>query len=282
MILHDQLKESSPPTIVVTGGSRGLGRGIAVELASSGFSVAAVFGKNRDEAEHTLKLCESKRVSERQRFKAFQIDISCAESRARGVAEIFKECSSVEGLVNNAGIAPRTRADILDTTIESYEEVMRTNAEGPYFLTQLVVRRWIEESQTFSSKSSIAREPSLPLSGRRIVFITSISSETVSLNRGEYCMSKSALSMATSLWAARLAPEGGVVVEIRPGIMKTDMTKGVEEKYQMLIAQGLVPARRWGTPEDVGRSVRAIMAGDYDFASGSVIHLDGGFHISRL
>jgi len=282
MNFHDQLDEARQSTIIVTGASRGLGRGIALELASSGYSIAVVFGKNREEADRTLALCESRRRSEHQRFKAFKIDISSADDRARGIAEIFEECPKVEGLVNNAGMAPRARADILDTSIESYEEVMRTNAEGPFFFTQLVVRRWMEEGQRATSHASATTEANPPLRGKRIVFITSISSETVSLNRGEYCMSKSALSMAASLWASRLAPEGGLVVEIRPGIMKTDMTKGVEAKYQALIAQGLVPARRWGSPEDVGRSVRAIMSGDCDFASGSVIHLDGGFHISRL
>ncbi len=282
MSFYDQFEVPRAPTIIVTGASRGLGRGIALELASSGYSVAVVFGKNRVEAENTLTLCESKRLSKHQCFKSFQIDISSADDRARGIVEIFGECPEVTGLINNAGIAPRARVDILDTTIESYEELMRTNAEGPFFLTQLVVRKWMEEDQKAVSNQGDQTERHLPLRGKRVVFITSISSETVSLNRGEYCMSKAALSMAASLWAARLAPEGGLVVEIRPGIMKTDMTKGVEGKYQTLIEQGLVPARRWGTPEDVGRAVRAIMSGDYDFASGSVIHLDGGFHISRL
>lgn len=271
------------PAIIVSGASRGLGRGIAVELAEGGFSVAALFGKNREEAMKTLEQCESHRHSPKQRFEDFQVDIARAEDRARCVDEIFAVLPSVQGLVNNAGMAPRVRSDILDTHIDSFEEVMRTNAEGPHFLTQLVVRRWMEEARKRNAAPA-ADQPSagLPLEGKRIVFITSISAETVSLNRGEYCMSKAALSMSASLWAARLAPDGGLVVEIRPGIMKTDMTKGVEEKYQALIQQGLVPSRRWGTPEDVGRAVRAIMSGDYDYAVGSVIHLDGGFHLSRL
>lgn len=272
----------SAPAIIVTGASRGLGRGVAAELAAGGFSIAVVYGKNGQEAAKTIELCDSGRRSPEQRFEAFQIDIANAADRARGVEEIFSAFSEVRGLVNNAGMAPRVRADILDADVESYEEVLRTNAEGPYFLTQLVARRWMEAVRAPLEGALRENGARQPLLGRRVVFITSISADTVSLNRGEYCISKAALSMAASLWAARLAPEGGLVLEIRPGIMKTDMTKGVEAKYQTLIEQGLVPARRWGTPEDVGRAVRAVMSGDYDFAAGSVIHLDGGLHISRL
>jgi len=274
------------PVAIVTGASRGLGRGIALELARNGYSVAILFASNQIEAHVTLDLCESLRTDTSQVFHLFQLDISNPEDRLQCIEDIFKTFGAVDALVNNAGIAPRNRTDLIDMSIESFRELIRINLEGPHFLTQIVTKRWLEEAESISSKKSSSKHPeNAPkqrLAGKRIIFITSISVDTVSLNRGEYCISKAGLSMSASLWAARLAPEGALVFEIRPGIMKTDMTTAVAQKYEKLIGEGLVPAKRWGTPEDVGKATRAVLSGDFDFAAGSVIYLDGGFHISRL
>ncbi|HEY3913115.1 MAG TPA: SDR family oxidoreductase, partial [Verrucomicrobiae bacterium] len=177
----------------------------------------------------------------------------------------------LDALVNNAGMAPRVRSDITESSEESYDEVMGVNLKGPYFLSQLAARHWLKHpGQSF-----------LP-GGYKLIFITSISANTASVNRGEYCLSKAALAMASQLWATRLANEGVQVFEIRPGIMETDMTAGVREKYDQLIADGLVPQKRWGTPEDVGTSVASILKGGLPFSTGQVISVDGGFHLRRL
>jgi NAD(P)-dependent dehydrogenase (short-subunit alcohol dehydrogenase family) len=173
--------------------------------------------------------------------------------------------------VNNAGVAPRVRADIADATEESFEELLRVNLQGPYFLTQAVVRHWLDRRP----------EPALP-GGHKVVFITSISADTASVNRGDYCISKAGLAMAAQLWAVRLAKEGISVVEVRPGLMATDMTAVSKKKYDQLIAGGLVPQGRWGTAEDVGLAVRSVIAGNLPFSTGSVITVDGGLHVRRL
>jgi len=262
------------PAVLVTGSSRGLGRGIALELAAAGWSVAVHYARSGKEAQDTVAMCEARRCNAEQRFCTFQADLADPQSREDLVARVFEKFGTIDALVNNAGIAPRVRADILDASLESFREVMATNLEGPHFLTQLVVARW--------RKSGSGTENAGSLGLKRIVFITSISARTASVNRAEYCISKAALSMSAQLWATRLAPEGALVFEIRPGIMKTDMTKAVEEKYDRLIREGLVPAGRWGTAEDVGRMVRAVLSGDFDFAQGAVLYCDGGFHVSRL
>ncbi len=268
-------KTVRPPVALVTGSSRGLGRGVALELARAGFSVAVHYSSNEAAARETLALCEAianqaETVAGR-RFEAFRCDLSDQAQRHALVADVFGSFGELDALVNNAGIAPRVRADIIDAPEESFEELMRTNVQGPFFLTQGVSRRWL---------ASPAECP-LP-GGRKVVFITSISAETASVNRGDYCMSKAALSMAAKLWAARLAPEGIQAYEVRPGIMFTDMTSGVKAKYDALIAQGIVPQGRWGTPEDVGKAVRALLEGAFSFSTGGVFDVDGGFHISRL
>ncbi len=265
----------SPEAVLVTGGSRGLGRGIAVELARRGYSVGINYVRNSDAAEETAELCaeaaaENEAATEgEQEFVPLQGDVSKREERNALVEAAFDRFGDLRGLINNAGIAPRERKDIVEATEESFEELMATNLQGPYFLTQAVARRWLE----------IPRERRGP---KQIVFVTSISADTVSLNRGEYCVSKAGLAMASELWAARLADQGILCLEIRPGIMKTDMTAGVREKYDALLAEGLVPQRRWGTPEDLGRAAGAVVDGDFAFSPGSVIYSDGGFHISRL
>jgi 3-oxoacyl-[acyl-carrier protein] reductase len=255
------------PVVLVTGAGRGIGRGIAEALSSAGWSVIVNYLSNRRAAEESVAACASLATRAGQRCVAIQADVSLEEDRARLVDEAFGITGALDALVNNAGIAPRIRADILDAGLESYREVMRTNLEGPYFLTQAVARRMLEAGET---------------PGRKIVFITSVSAESASLSRGEYCLSKAGLAMAVKLWATRLASRGISVYEVRPGIMATDMTAGSAAKYDALIAEGLVPERRWGRPEDVGGAVRSLLEGEWAFSTGSVVHVDGGFHLPRL
>jgi 3-oxoacyl-[acyl-carrier protein] reductase len=261
----------SPPVILVTGAGRGLGRGVALQLAAEGCSVAVNYVGNRAAAEETSALCRDASKSKAQRFAPIQADIGLKPDRTRLVDDTLAEFGRIDALVNNAGIAPRVRADIAEATEESFEELIRVNLQGPYFLTQEVVRRWLRDRPAAA----------LP-SGFKVIFITSISADTASVDRGDYCIAKAGLAMAAQLWAARLAPENIQVVEIRPGIMATDMTAGVKGKYDRLLAGGLVPQNRWGTGEDVGLAVRAIVAGQFPFSTGSVISVDGGLHIRRL
>ena len=176
----------------------------------------------------------------------------------------------MHALVNNAGRAPRVRADLLEAGEESFEELVRTNLQGPYFLTQAVARRMLEQRK--ADPSSFAA----------IVFVTSVSAEMASPSRGEYCVSKAGLSMAARLYAARLAADGIPVYEVRPGIIDTDMTAGVHDAYDRRIAEGLVPEGRWGQPDDVGRAVASLLRGDLSHATGTVVRVDGGLSIPRL
>ncbi len=259
------------PVVLVTGASRGLGRGIAVEAAAEGLSVAINYASNAAAAEETVALCRHAAPSEDQHFVAVQGDIGLRADREAMLAHTLDAFGRIDALVNNAGIAPQVRADLTDTSEASFEHLLRVNLQGPFFLTQAVARHWLARTQACA----------LP-TGFKIIFVTSISADTASVNRGEYCVSKAGLAMTSQLWALRLAAENVQVLELRPGIMATDMTAGVKGKYDDLIAEGLVPQRRWGTPEDVGRAVRAILAGAFPFTTGDVIHLDGGFHIRRL
>lgn len=287
------------PVVLVTGASRGIGRGIAVELAREGYSVAVNYARNAEAAQETLRLCRevaaerpaapSETASaadagpggpvgagaggavEPPRFEAFQGDVGERASREALLEAVATSFGEIDALVNNAGIAPRERNDIVEGTEESFEELMRVNLQGPYFLTQSVARRWLASEAP----------PRIP-SGRKIIFVSSISASVVSTNRGEYCVSKAGISMATQLWAARLASEGIQVYEIRPGITRTDMTSGVREKYDALIAEGLVPQRRWGEPADNGRAVVGFLRGDFAFSTGAHVYTDGGLTIPRL
>jgi len=259
------------PVVLVTGASRGLGRGIAVELAGAGYSVAINYAGNVAAAQECLNLCRAAAKSGTQHFETFQADIGDPEQRKRLVEEVFGSFGWLDALVNNAGIGPRVRSDILEATEESFAELIRVNLQGPYFLTQAIASRWLGE-----------KKPSSIHSGYKIVFVTSISAEAASVGRGEYCVSKAGLSMAARLWAARLADSAIQVYEVRPGIMETDMTSGVKGKYDALIAQGLVPQNRWGNPLDTGKAVRSLVDGDFAFSTGSVIHVDGGFRLRRL
>jgi 3-oxoacyl-[acyl-carrier protein] reductase len=262
----------NPGTVIlVTGASRGLGRGIAVQLAAAGCSVAINFAGNRAAAETTAVLCRRQAPERHQRFVTLQADIGVAAERAGLVQQTLAAFGRIDGLVNNAGIAPRVRADLTDATEESFDELIRVNLKGPHFLTQAVVRHW----QTAKTRSRLP-------GGFKVVFVTSVSADHASTHRGEYCISKAGLAMSAQLWAARLAAEGIQVVELRPGIMATDMTAGVKARYDELIRSGLVPQQRWGSPEDVGLAVRAIVSGAFPFSPGAVIPIDGGLHLRRL
>jgi 3-oxoacyl-[acyl-carrier protein] reductase len=259
------------PVALVTGAGRGLGRGIALELAAEGFSVAINYASNEATAAETVDLCRRAARVAHQQFVTIQADISIEPARQRLLTETLQSFGRLDALVNNAGIAPRVRADMLEATPASFNEVLRTNLEGPHFLTQLVARHWLAHQLP----------PALP-SGYKVVFISSVSADTASVQRAEYCISKAGLAMSAQLWATRLAEDGIQVVELRPGIMTTDMTAAVKDKYDSLLSTGLVPQRRWGTAEDVGRAVRSILAGDFPFSTGAVIPIDGGLHLRRL
>jgi 3-oxoacyl-[acyl-carrier protein] reductase len=259
------------PVVLVTGASRGLGRGIAIEAAAQGLSVAINYASNATAADETAQLCAQAATGAHQQFVPVRADISVTSDRAALLATTLDAFGRLDALVNNAGMAPRVRADLTETSEASFEELLRVNLQGPFFLTQAVANHWLTTSDAAA----------LP-GGFKIIFVTSISADTASVNRGEYCVSKAGLAMASQLWAVRLAEHGVQVVELRPGIMATDMTAGVKEKYDTLLASGLVPQRRWGTAEDVGKAVRAVLAGHFPFTTGDVIHLDGGFHIRRL
>lgn len=206
-----------------------------------------------------------------QRFHLVQGNLSEAADRRRLFDQTLEGFGRLDALVNNAGMAPRLRADITEATEESYDEVMGVNLKGPYFLSQLAARYWLKNPGQ-------SRIPA----GYKLVFVTSISADTASVLRGEYCLSKAGLAMAAQLWATRLAGEGVQVYEVRPGIMETDMTAGVKDKYDKLIAEGLVPQKRWGQPEDVGLAIESILKGHFPFTTGQVISVDGGFHLRRL
>jgi NAD(P)-dependent dehydrogenase (short-subunit alcohol dehydrogenase family) len=260
------------PVVLVTGASRGLGRGIALRLAQEGYSIAVNYARNSAAAEQTIERCRSVcRSGAGQSFASVQGDIGQGQQREALVAATLREFGRIDALVNNAGIAPKARADITEASEQSFDELVRTNLKGPYFLTQRIVNYWLQD-----------KPGSLLPGGFKIVFVTSISANTASISRGDYCITKAGLSMAARLWSVRLAAEGIQVVELRPGIMATDMTSAVREKYDRLIEEGLVPEGRWGLPEDVGAAAAAVIRGDLPFSTGSIIDVDGGFHLRRL
>lgn len=262
---------SSPSTVLVTGSSRGLGRGVAEQLACAGHSVAIHYVSNRAAAEGTAAHCASLAINPSQSFPVVAGNIGTDEGRRTLLEQTLSAFETLDALVNNAGIAPRVRADITEATEDIFDEVIAVNLKGPYFLSQLVVRHWLANP----AKARLD-------GGYKLLFVSSLSANTASVNRGEYCISKAALSMASQLWAVRLASEGIQVLELRPGIMATDMTAGVKEKYDALLAGGLVPQNRWGNPADLGRAVECILAGSFPFSAGDIINIDGGFHLRRL
>ncbi len=262
------------PAAIITGASRGIGRGIALELAKLGYDLVINYAGNAAAAHQTAADCVARgRTADRSlRAETCQADISRPADRQKLVEYTRQTFGRLDLLVNNAGVAPDVRADILDAGEESFDRLIAINLKGPYFLTQLAAKWMIE--QVGNPKSEV-RSP-------KIVTVSSISAYTASTNRGDYCVSKAALSMLTPLFAARLAEHGINVYEIRPGVIATDMTGPVQEKYDKLIAEGLTPIKRWGTPEDIGRAVAALAQGSFPFSTGEVINVDGGFHMRRL
>jgi NAD(P)-dependent dehydrogenase (short-subunit alcohol dehydrogenase family) len=257
---------SSEKIALVTGGGRGIGRGIVLGLAQAGWTVAFSYRGNAQAAEETL---EALRAAGRPGL-AMQADVAQAEARERLVNSLLDTYGGIDLLVNNAGMAPRQRADLLEMGEASYDEVLATNLKGPFFLTQRVARVMVEQVRAGAD---------LP---PKIINIGSVSAYTSSTNRGEYCLSKAGLGMLTALFADRLAGEGILVYEVRPGIIQTDMTAGVQGKYNQLIADGLLPLARWGKPEDVARAVVALADGVLPYSTGEIINVDGGFHLRRL
>ena len=261
------------PIAIVTGASRGIGKGIAKELASLGYDLVI----NHFDFTAEGKPDESKAVQTQKEIRklgaaceSLRGDISKLKDRSDLVALARSKFGRCDMLVNNAGVAPSKRMDILEATEESFDRVLGINLKGPYFLTQLVANWMIEQKKTH------------PEQAFRIVNTSSISAYTSSPARGEYCVSKAGVSMMTTLYADRLAEYGIGVFEIRPGIIATDMTSVVKDKYDKLIAEGLTPIKRWGQPEDIARAVGAIAEGRLDFSTGQVINVDGGFHLRRL
>jgi NAD(P)-dependent dehydrogenase (short-subunit alcohol dehydrogenase family) len=264
---------SGTPVALITGASRGIGRGIALELARLGYGVAINYVSRREAAEECAALCrKAAPTGSSARFEPIQADVSRHDDRARLLEFVSEHFGWTDLLVNNAGVAPEVRTDLLQASEESFDRVLATNLKGPYFLTQAVANLWIEK---------LAQLP--PARPRpKIVTITSVSAYAASPNRGDYCLAKAALSMMTKLFALRLAEYGIQVFEIRPGVIATDMTAAVKEQYERRISEGLTPIRRWGTPEDVGRAVGAIASERFPFSTGEVINVDGGFHLDRL
>jgi 3-oxoacyl-[acyl-carrier protein] reductase len=242
------------PVAIVTGASRGIGRAIAEELAAD-HQVVATYKGRRDAAESLAAATGASII---------QCDVGVADDRKRLVEFALSTYGQIDLLVNNAGMAPRERKDILDASEDSFDELINTNLKGPHFLTQAVARHMNDRSQG------------------RIVFVTSISAYTASVNRGEYCISKAGLAMAASLWATRMANTGVKVFEVRPGIIRTDMISAVESVYDEKIKAGLLPQRRMGEGSDIAKAIRAIANGLLDYSTGQVLNVDGGFHLRSL
>ena len=276
------------PVTLITGASRGIGRGIALELAKLGHDLVINYAGNIEAARQTAGDCitAAAALGKTIRAEICQADISLNADRSRLISFTREKFGRLDLLVNNAGVAPNVRADLLEATEESFDRLIAINVKGPYFLTQLAANWMIEQcSRRGNEADAMASKNPPPRVGGykpKIITITSISSYTASTNRGDYCISKAALSMLTPLFAARLAEHGINVYEIRPGVIATDMTGAVKEKYDKLIADGLTPIPRWGTPEDVGRAVAAIASDAFPFSTGEVINVDGGFHLRRL
>ena len=267
---------------LITGASRGIGRGIALELSAIGYDLVINYAGNLSAATQTGSECIARGRDSGQKIRAelCQADISQSVDRQKLVDFTRAQFQRLDLLVNNAGVAPSVRADLLEASEAEFDRAISINLKGPYFLTQLAANWMIQLSE-----GRVTTSPSLALAryGKpKIVTISSISAYTASTNRGEYCVAKAGLGMLTKLYASRLAEHGINVYEVRPGIIATDMTQPVKEKYDKLISQGLTPIRSWGTPENVGKAVAALAQNLLPFSTGEVINVDGGFHIRQL
>jgi len=265
---------------LITGASRGIGRGIALELAKIGTDLVINYASNLSAAKQTAADCLSSAKANGKIIRAeiCQADIASGTDRNKLIDFTKEKFGRLDLLVNNAGVAPDVRADILEAPEASFDRMININVKGPYFLTQLAAKWMIQQTKAGSTKRAKNASGTQP----RIITISSISAYTASVNRGDYCIAKAALSMLTPLYAARLAEHGINVYEIRPGIIATDMTGPVKEKYDKLISKGMTPIKRWGTPEDVGKAVAAIAQDLLPFSTGEVMNVDGGFHLRRL
>jgi len=258
--------QTTKTTAFITGGTRGIGLGIARALAQCGFNLAINGRRTPKEVRPVVQELQSLGV------KCIYCagDVSNLKLHSRWLDEIESQFGGLDLLVNNAGVAPESRADILDATEKSFDRVLSINLKGPYFLTQAVANRMIT-----------LRKASRKYRGC-MVNISSVSATVASINRGDYCISKAAISMATQLWAARLAEYNIDVYEVRPGIIATDMTRAVKAKYDRLLAAGLTLEKRWGLPQDVGRAVAVLARGELSYATGQVLTIDGGLSLPRL
>ena len=261
------LRMNSKPVAVITGASRGIGRGVAIALASEGFDIAAIARSVDSEGMGILNR-EVEKLG--QEFFPIGLDISCTKCHGEVVQNILDRYGRIDFLVNCAGVAPLQRNDVLEMTEESYDRVMNINLRGPAFFAQKVAKEMIWLKQQIQDYKPV------------IVFITSVSAILSSTNRTEYCVSKAGLSMVSTVFADRLSKEDIRVYEVRPGIIQTDMTAKIKDKYDKLINEGLVPQKRWGLPEDVGKAVASISRGDWNFSTGMVFEISGGLNIHKL
>jgi 3-oxoacyl-[acyl-carrier protein] reductase len=258
---------NNKPVAVITGASRGIGRATAIALASEGFDIAAISRSVDSEGMEILGATVEKLGRE---YFPIGLDISCTSCQSEVVKDILERYGRIDVLVNNAGVAPLLRNDLLDMTEESYDRVMNINLKGPVFFAQKIAREMIWLREKVADYKPI------------IIFTTSVSSVRSSTNRTEYCISKAGLSMASTVFADRLSKDDIKVFEVRPGIIQTDMTTRIKDKYDKLIAGGLVPQKRWGLPEDIGKAVASLARGDWDFSTGMIFEISGGLNIQKL
>jgi 3-oxoacyl-[acyl-carrier protein] reductase len=255
------------PVAVITGASRGIGRAITLSLASSGFDIVAIARSlDSDGMEHLGPDVEKLNVS----FFPIGLDISCTSCHKEVVSNILERYGRIDFLVNNAGVAPLQRNDLLNLTEESYDRVMNINLKGPVFFAQKIAREMIWLKDQIENYNPA------------IVFLSSVSAAMSSTTRAEYCISKAGLSMASMVFADRLSENGIMVYEVRPGVIQTDMTARVKDKFDKLIAEGFVPQKRWGMPEDVGRAVASLARGYWNFSTGAIFEISGGLSIRSL
>jgi 3-oxoacyl-[acyl-carrier protein] reductase len=255
------------PVAVITGASRGIGKSVAIALAVEGYDIAAIARTADSEGMENLCTEVEKRGAQ---FFPVGLDISCTSCHKEVVMNILGRYGRIDVLVNNAGVAPLQREDILEMTEESYERVMNINLKGPVFFAQKIAREMIWLKQQIINYKPV------------IVFMTSVSAVRSTTNRAEYCISKSGLSMASTVFADRLSSEGILVFEVRPGVIQTDMTSRIKDKYDKLISEGLVPQKRWGMPDDIGKAVASISRGDWNFSTGMIFEVSGGLNINKL
>lgn len=258
-------------TAIITGAGQGIGRGIALELAQNDFNIVGIDILFQPENKEKGLFEVKERVRELgAEFLPVQGDISNLQDHEKIIQQTLEKFGSIDVLVNNAGVAPKQRLDVLETSPESYDRVMTINTRGPFFLTQKVAKQMVQQRKD---------DPSIK---PYIIFISSISAYYSSPSRAEYCLSKAAISQAARIYADRLSAEGINVFELRPGIIMTDMTAAVKEKYDKLIAEGLIPQMRWGYPQDVGKAVVGLVNGYFDYSTGLVAEISGGMNICRL